>query len=52
MHTHSTNKLKKFKTNIVCQEADGRCFLWQERITDAGIHETRDENVRGVLQNT
>jgi hypothetical protein len=27
MHTHSTNKLKKFKTNIVCQEADGRCFL-------------------------
>jgi hypothetical protein len=32
MHTHSTNKLKKFKQTNVCQKADGNCFLGQKRV--------------------
>jgi hypothetical protein len=54
MHTHSPNKLKKFKqTLFACQKADGNCFLGQERSTDSGIHATRDyNNIRSVLGNT
>jgi hypothetical protein len=50
MHTHSPNKPKKFKQTLSsCQEADGNCFIGQERSADGGIHATRDHNnVRNV----
>jgi hypothetical protein len=53
MHTHSPNKLKKFKQTSTCQKADDICFLGQERSADGGIHATRDHNsVRSALRNT
>jgi hypothetical protein len=44
MHTHSPNKLKKFKQTSACQTADGNCFLGQKRCADSGIHATWDHN--------
>jgi hypothetical protein len=39
--------------NVVCQKADGNCFLEHERSTDGGIYATRDHgNITSVLQNT
>jgi hypothetical protein len=33
MHTHSPKKQKMFKqTSSACQNADGNCFLGQERV--------------------
>jgi hypothetical protein len=54
MHTHSPNKLKKFKQTLsACQKADGNCFLGQERSADAGNPATKDHiNVTSVLRNT
>jgi hypothetical protein len=53
MHTHSPNKLKKFKQTFACQKADGNCFLGQERSADVGSHATRDHNnITNVLRNT
>jgi hypothetical protein len=53
LHTHSPNKLKKFRQTSAFQKADGICFLGQERSAYGGIHATWDHNnVRGVLQNT
>jgi hypothetical protein len=54
MHTHSSNKLKKFtQTLSSCQKADGNCFLGQERSAEGGIHATRDRNnVRSALRST
>jgi hypothetical protein len=54
MHTHSPNRLVKFKQTLyACQKADGNCFLRQERSADGGIHATRDHNnIRTILQNT
>jgi hypothetical protein len=56
MHTHSPNKLKKFKQMLyTCQKGDGKCFLEvEERSTDGGIHATRGHNnvtsiLRGML---
>jgi hypothetical protein len=47
MHTHSPNKLKKFKC---LPEADSHCFLGQESSADGGINATGDlNNVRSVL---
>jgi hypothetical protein len=38
---------------LSARKADDNCFLGQERSTDGGINETRDNNnVRSVLQNT
>jgi hypothetical protein len=53
MHTHSSNKPKKFKQTLSpYQKADGNCFLGQERSADGGIHATMDHNnVRSVLRN-
>jgi hypothetical protein len=31
MHTHSPNKLKSL-TNIICQKADGNCFLGKKEV--------------------
>jgi hypothetical protein len=51
MHTF-TRQPEKVQTNVICQKADGNCFLRQERSTDGGIHATGDHsNVRSVLQN-
>jgi hypothetical protein len=51
-HT-SPNKPKSFKQMSACQEANGSCFLGQERCADGGIYEIRDHNnVRSVLRNT
>jgi hypothetical protein len=45
MHTHSTNKLKKFKQTLsACQKAYGNCFLGHETGADGWIHATRDHN--------
>jgi hypothetical protein len=45
--------LKQFKQTSVFQEANGNCFLGQERSAYCGIHATWDySNVRNVLQNT
>jgi hypothetical protein len=53
MHTHSSNKPKKFKETSACQKAEGNCFLGQKRSSDGGIHASRDHNnVRNVLRNT
>jgi hypothetical protein len=54
MHTHPSNKPKKFKQTLsACQKADGNCFLGQERSADSVIHATRyNSNVRNVLRNT
>jgi hypothetical protein len=39
MHTHSSNKLQKFKQMLpACQKADGNCFLGQEMSADGGIN--------------
>jgi hypothetical protein len=51
VHTHSSKKPKLKQTLSACQEADGNCFLGQERSVDAGIHATRDHNnVTGVMR--
>jgi hypothetical protein len=53
MHTRSPNKPKKFKQTSTCQQADGSCFMRQERSADGGIHAARDHNnIRSVLRNT
>jgi hypothetical protein len=53
MHTHSPDKLKKFKQMSACQKVDGNCLLGQERNADGGIHATRDHNnIKSVLRNT
>jgi hypothetical protein len=49
MHTHSPNKQKTFKQTLACQNADGHCFLGQERGADGGIHATRDHNNIGSV---
>jgi hypothetical protein len=50
MHTHSPNTPKKVQINLVCQKADGSCFLGQERSADGGIQATREHsNVQSVL---
>jgi hypothetical protein len=51
---HTFNKqAKKVYINLVCQKADGNCFLEQERSADGGIHATMDHNNNiSVLQNT
>jgi hypothetical protein len=37
---------------VVCQKAEGTCFLGQEKSADRGIHSTRDhKNIISVLQN-
>jgi hypothetical protein len=42
MHTHSPNKLKKFKQPLsACQKADGNCFLRHKRSADGRIHATK-----------
>jgi hypothetical protein len=54
MHTHSPNKLKKFKQRSARKliSADDRCFLGQERSADDGIHAIRDKNnITSVLRN-
>jgi hypothetical protein len=53
-YTHSPNYQKKLKqTSSACQEADGKCFLGQERSVGGGIHAARDHNnVRSVFRNT
>jgi hypothetical protein len=49
-HIHQTNRKMLTK---VCLEADGNCFLGEERSADGGTHATRDRNsVRSVLRNT
>jgi hypothetical protein len=51
--THISKQAKKFETDVACQEADGSCFLGQERSANGGIHATRDHNnITSVLQNT
>jgi hypothetical protein len=53
MDIQSPNKPKKFKQTLSAfQKANGNCFLGQERSADGGIHATRDNNIRHVLQNT
>jgi hypothetical protein len=48
-----TMQAKNVQTNIICQKADGICFLGQERSADGGIHATGDHNtVTIVLWNT
>jgi hypothetical protein len=37
-----TKQAEKGLTNVVCQKADGNCFLRQERSADGGINATRD----------
>jgi hypothetical protein len=50
MHTYSPDKSKKFKQTLsACQEADGNCFLGQERSADGGFHMREHNNVRSVL---
>jgi hypothetical protein len=47
-----TKQAEKVQTNIVCQKADGNCFLGQDRSADGGIQATRDHNtVTNVLRN-
>jgi hypothetical protein len=49
MHIHSPNKPKNLKINV-CQKADAKCFLGQERSADGGIHPIRvNNNVCNVL---
>jgi hypothetical protein len=39
MHTFTRKAEKKFKQMLsVCQKADGKCFLGQEKSADGGIH--------------
>jgi histone-lysine N-methyltransferase SETMAR len=54
IHTHSSNKPKRFKRTLtVCQKADGNCFLGGESCADGGIHASIDHSdVRSVLRNT
>jgi macrodomain Ter protein organizer (MatP/YcbG family) len=48
MHTHSPNKLKKFK-----QTSARNSFVGQEKSADGGIHRTKGHNtIRSVLRNT
>jgi exosome complex RNA-binding protein Csl4 len=51
MHTHSSNKPKKFNQALsACQKADCNCFLGQERNADGETRASRDHsNVRNVL---
>jgi hypothetical protein len=42
MNIHLLNKSKKFKRYVVCQKADGYCFLGQERSADDGSHATKE----------
>jgi hypothetical protein len=50
MHIHSPKQARKVQANVVCQKADGYCFLRQERRADGGIHATRDNNnIRSLL---
>jgi hypothetical protein len=45
MHTHSPNKLKKFKQTSAFQKADGNGFLRHERSADGGIYSTTDHTL-------
>jgi hypothetical protein len=39
-------------TNVICQKADGNCFLGEERSADVGIYATGDHsNLTSVLRN-
>jgi hypothetical protein len=52
-HTSFTKEGEEVQTNVVCEEAEGKYFLGQERSTGGGIPAKRDHNnVRDVLQNT
>jgi hypothetical protein len=48
LHTHSPDKLKKFKHSLSAR----KLILGQERTVDGGIYATRDNSVRSILQNT
>jgi hypothetical protein len=52
-HIHQTSQKSLNKRCLLCQKADGNCFLDQKSSADSGIHATRDHNnVRSVFRNT
>jgi hypothetical protein len=52
MHAHTFSKQAEKVSTNVCQNADGNCFLGQERRADGGIHATGNYNIGNVLQST
>jgi hypothetical protein len=48
-----TKRAEKVEANVVCQRADGSCFLGQESGADGRINATRGHNnFRNVLRKT